>query len=183
MQIEWLWIEPLISVTAAVLICIYVGAHTFKPDYLFSKKHTKNVFSVSIYCHSSFSTVGISRSSLVAQQVKDLTLSLLWHRFDPQPGNFCMPWAQPKEKKSKQYEFLSEFGYMYLRCARWCRVKSYKVFAAAGPADFPPPWVFEGVTLGRRRRSPERWASVGSQGGADGLHPVWWNCVHKCSMR
>ena len=24
--------------------------------------------------------------------VKDLVLSLLWLRFDPWPGNFCMPW-------------------------------------------------------------------------------------------
>ena len=36
-------------------------------------------------------------SSQVAQWVKDLVLSLLWHRFDPWPGNFYMPW--PKEKK------------------------------------------------------------------------------------
>ena len=26
--------------------------------------------------------------------VKDLASSLLWLRFDPWPGNFCMPWAQ-----------------------------------------------------------------------------------------
>ena len=43
-----------------------------------------------------------NRSSLVAQWVKDLVLSLqqlgllLWHRFDPWPRNFCMLWAQPK---------------------------------------------------------------------------------------
>ena len=42
-------------------------------------------------------------SSLVVQQVKDPVLpllwlrSLLWHRFDPWPGNFCMPQAQPKK--------------------------------------------------------------------------------------
>ena len=29
-------------------------------------------------------------SSLVAQQVKDLALLLLWQRFSPWPGNFCM---------------------------------------------------------------------------------------------
>ena len=39
----------------------------------------------------------------MAQQVKDPVLSLLWlwlqlwHRFDPWPGNFCMPWARPKK--------------------------------------------------------------------------------------
>ena len=37
----------------------------------------------------------------MAQQVKDLVLSLLWLRlllwlgFDPWPQNFCIPWAQP----------------------------------------------------------------------------------------
>ena len=42
------------------------------------------------------------RSCLVVQQVKDLALSvqelgsLLWHRFDPWPRNFHMPWVQPK---------------------------------------------------------------------------------------
>ena len=42
--------------------------------------------------------------SLVAQQVKDLMLSLqwlgllLWHGFDPWPGNFHMPWVQPAKK-------------------------------------------------------------------------------------
>ena len=42
-------------------------------------------------------------SSLVAQQAKDLPLSLLWlglqlwHGFNPWPRNFHMPWAWPKE--------------------------------------------------------------------------------------
>ena len=49
----------------------------------------------------------VVRSS-VAQQVKDLALSLpwfrllLWHRFDPWPGNFHMLWLQPKKKKKKK---------------------------------------------------------------------------------
>ena len=33
----------------------------------------------------------------MAQWVKDPVLSLLWHGFDPWPGNFCMPWAWPKK--------------------------------------------------------------------------------------
>ena len=43
------------------------------------------------------------KSSLVAQQVKDLALalqqlrSLLWCGFDPWPGNFHMPRARPKK--------------------------------------------------------------------------------------
>ena len=46
-------------------------------------------------------------SSLRAQQIKDLALSLLWlwlqlwYRFDPWPGNFLMLWTQPKKKKKK----------------------------------------------------------------------------------
>ena len=44
------------------------------------------------------------QSSLVAQQVEDLALSLqglgslLWQGFSPWPGNFCLLWAWPKIK-------------------------------------------------------------------------------------
>ena len=41
-------------------------------------------------------------SSLVAQWVKNPMSSLLWCGFDPQPGDFCMPQAQPKKKKKKK---------------------------------------------------------------------------------
>ena len=40
----------------------------------------------------------------MAQQVKDPVLSLQWlgllpwHRFDPWPGNFQVPWVQPQHK-------------------------------------------------------------------------------------
>ena len=33
------------------------------------------------------------------QWLKDLALSLLWHRFDPWPGNFHVLWAWPKKFK------------------------------------------------------------------------------------
>ena len=48
-------------------------------------------------------------SSIVVQRVKDPALSLqqleqlLWHGFDPWPGNFYMPWLWPKKKKEKTY--------------------------------------------------------------------------------
>ena len=48
------------------------------------------------------------RSSHVAQQVKDLVLSLqwlrslLWHGFNPWPGNFHMLQVQPKKKKKNE---------------------------------------------------------------------------------
>ena len=44
----------------------------------------------------------------MAEQVKDLILSLfwlgtlLWCRFDPWTGNFCMLWAWPQKKKRKK---------------------------------------------------------------------------------
>ena len=34
--------------------------------------------------------------------VKDSALSLLWLRFDPWLGNFCMPRDQPKKKEKKE---------------------------------------------------------------------------------
>ena len=49
------------------------------------------------------------RSALAVQQVKDLVLSLLWlrsklwHRFDPWPWNFHMPWAWQKKKRAKPW--------------------------------------------------------------------------------
>ena len=33
----------------------------------------------------------------MAQRVKDLALSLLWHRFNPWSRNLCMPQVQPKK--------------------------------------------------------------------------------------
>ena len=49
-----------------------------------------------------------TRSSLTAQWVKDLVLSLqrlrllLWCRFSPRPGNFHLLLAHPKKKKKKK---------------------------------------------------------------------------------
>ena len=42
------------------------------------------------------------QSSLVAQWVKGLALSLLWHRFYPEPRNFQMLQAQLKKKKKRR---------------------------------------------------------------------------------
>lgn len=42
-------------------------------------------------------------SSLMVQRVKDLMLSLLWHGFDPYPGNFCMLRMQPKKKRGGSF--------------------------------------------------------------------------------
>ena len=43
----------------------------------------------------------LAGSSTVEQQVGDLVLSLLWLRFNPQPGNFHMLQAQPRGKKNQ----------------------------------------------------------------------------------
>ena len=43
-------------------------------------------------------------SSLVTQRVKHLALSLLWHRFDPQPRNFCKPGGTAIKKKERKKE-------------------------------------------------------------------------------
>ena len=43
----------------------------------------------------------VFQNSLVAQQVKDLALSLLRLGFDPWPGNF---WARPKKKKEQVFQ-------------------------------------------------------------------------------
>ena len=70
-------------------------------------------------------------SSLVAQQVKDPALSLLWHRFDPWPGNFRMLWAWPKKKKKKKKNHK-------VLCSEDTDF-SLRVFGAAGwhPGEFP----------------------------------------------
>ena len=49
-----------------------------------------------------------TRSSLVAQQVKDLELSLLWCGFDSQPGELLHVAATPthQQQKDKNYQTL-----------------------------------------------------------------------------
>ena len=50
----------------------------------------------------------VYRNSLVAQQVKDLALSLLWlrsllwHWFNPLPRNFHTPWVRPEKNPTQQ---------------------------------------------------------------------------------
>ena len=47
----------------------------------------------------------------MAQQIKDLTLSLrwpgslLWHRFDPWARKFCKPWVLSKKKKKNRVKW------------------------------------------------------------------------------
>lgn len=48
--------------------------------------------------------------------VKDPVLSLLWHEFDPWPGNFCMPRGIAKRKKKKEKRL---FFQIQLNCEYW----------------------------------------------------------------
>ena len=56
------------------------------------------------------------QSFLVAQQIKALVVwlsllwlrLLLWHRFDPWPGNFCMPCAWLKKKQATRIYYRSQ---------------------------------------------------------------------------
>ena len=59
----------------------------------------------------------------VMQWVKDVVWSLLWcrsllcHRFDPWPWNFCMPWTWPKKKKKKKKKKKSGFFWKFSKSA------------------------------------------------------------------
>ena len=61
-------------------------------------------------------------SSPMAHRLKDLVLSLqqlgslLWRRFDPWPGNFRMPQAQPKRTPN----YFLEFPWWQSRLRIWC---------------------------------------------------------------
>ena len=54
----------------------------------------------------------------MSQGVKDLALSLLWlwlllwHGFDPWPGNFCMLWTWPRTKKTQNKTQLFRFPFL-----------------------------------------------------------------------
>ena len=61
----------------------------------------------------------------MAQQFKDLALSLMWQGFDPWPGNFHTLWAWPKKKGLKlSYAgilFVGTFGFCFvLFCFVFC---------------------------------------------------------------
>ena len=92
-------------------------------------------------------------SSLVAQLVRDLVLSLLWHGFDPWPQNFCTPQAQPKGKKKKERKKKRLTNY-YTDCWLWLRFPSKPHSLLSHPVSdrnsmeqretnaFPTVWIF-----------------------------------------
>ena len=69
----------------------------------------------------------VKRSSLVAWQVKDPALLLLWYGCDHWPGNFHIPQAQPKKKKVcedvKWMEFIHQWWMCKMLTTQWWGVK------------------------------------------------------------
>jgi len=67
------------------------------------------------------------KSSLVAQWGKDLALSLLWLRlllwlrFSSWPGNFHMPWVQPKCTHPKRRKTNTIWYHLYIESKIWCK--------------------------------------------------------------
>ena len=68
--------------------------------------------------------------------VRDLALlllwvrSLLWHRFDPWPGNFCMIWAQPKVKNNNSLIFFCDIcpnSHWTMFCILGTKVNRYAI--------------------------------------------------------
>ena len=47
---------------------------------------------------------------------------LLWHRFNPWPRNFCMPWAWPKEKEIFELKIKAQIEAVVLpsTVGAWC---------------------------------------------------------------
>ena len=84
--------------------CSYHPAQLF-PSSVDRKVDLKDVhILISRTCERNFADgikSRILRKSPSGLAVKDLALSLPWHRFDPWPGNFCILQVQPKKKKKK----------------------------------------------------------------------------------
>ena len=126
-----------------------------------------------IYCISILRIV-MDRSSLVAQWVKDLALSLLWlesllwRRFWSWPRNFHMLRAQPKKKKKKK----KNCDGWTLRASPWLLLSwcSHSTHASSGV------WV-EPVTCCRPIEGGERcsWWHVGDFNVSQ--HPPCWSLL------
>ena len=93
-------------------------------------------------------------SSLVAQQVEDPVLTLLWCEFDPWP-NFKMPWARKKEKKDKKEKkekkrkkrkkemCVPAWPTSILLSSGRVRGRHHAKFSTDGPANCPrPPFAY-----------------------------------------
>ena len=77
------------------------------------------------------------RTSLVAQWIKDLILSLqwlgllLWLMFECQTRNFHMSWTQPKKKKKKKKKNVKKVFFFFFLSFKGCTCNLWK-FSAEG---------------------------------------------------
>ena len=78
--------------------------------------------------HQSMWQDKVPKSSLgVAQQVKDPALSLPWLRYDPWPGNFCMPQEQPPPapQPERKKEKVLRTGSASAHAFQFCQHQAY----------------------------------------------------------
>ena len=100
-----------ISYVKALLSRIQLCIYKAKMKHKGKERKKATVFLSGLCCCGALSLLLLFKcfatgSSLVAQWVKDLVLSLQWlrsilqYRFNPQPRGSCMPWVQQKKKSS-----------------------------------------------------------------------------------
>ena len=74
---------------------MYTHTHTYIDTHIYMRGELFDLFDKTIFYLNQQATWSKSifkkefRSCLVAQQVKDPALLLLWQGFNPWPGNFC----------------------------------------------------------------------------------------------
>ena len=128
--------------------------------------------------HPPFSWRNFSKSSLVAQGVKELALSLLWLRsllwpgFAPQPGNFHMPWVWTERTKRKERK--REGGRKKERNfpgIHWALSSSLRQFKPLGPL-VKGPWLTD-LLLTSLVLDPVSFESSWSGDGTD------WPCTRR----
>lgn len=106
------------------------------------------------------------RSSLVAQQVKHLALSLLWlgllqHRFNPWPGNLGTSTCQGScQKKRKRNSFSSDVMSV---CCSHC----WHLGWGARPSWAGPGFLTCSVNVSSEPGVPGLWALVGGDSGRE----------------
>ena len=92
----------------------------------------------------------------VAQWVKKVALLLqwltwlLWHRFNPWPGNFCIPWVRPKN--NVEHPFMCIFGHP--SSLEKCLFRSFFVFL------FWPHLQHVGVSQPWIKSKPQPWPTT-----------------------
>ena len=63
------------------------------------------------------------RNSLMTQWVKDPPVSLLWHRFDPWPGKFCIR-SEKREREREKHVLIKSGKIKHIRISKVSNKKS-----------------------------------------------------------